>query len=118
MASQVNLKIRREVIKRAQGCCEYCLVSEEDSFFSGEVDHIVSLKHGGETTLDNLAFSCIFCNRNKGTDLGTFLDENTNLVRIFQSENRQLGRALSFGWPRNYTTDDTRKSNRQDISAE
>lgn len=46
------------------------------------IDHVKSLKHGGLHHLDNLAFSCVFCNRYKGTDVGTFLSDN-QFIRFF-----------------------------------
>ncbi len=48
-----------------------------------QVDHIISEKHRGPTTYENLAFACTFCNRNKGSDLAT-LDEAGQLVRLYQ----------------------------------
>jgi hypothetical protein len=65
--------LRRQVIARASHLCEYCLIHEEDTFFGCEVDHIVSEKHGGPTELDNLAYACLFCNRNKGSDVGSIV---------------------------------------------
>lgn len=48
------------------------------------IDHIRSIKHGGATVLDNLAYACPHCNHNKGTDVATFLDEAAEqTVRIF-----------------------------------
>ncbi|MFN6515494.1 MAG: HNH endonuclease [Nostoc sp. CreGUA01] len=55
---------------RAAHLCEYCLYPEVDSL-SFQVDHIISVKHGGATTEDNLCYACIFCNLQKGTDLGS-----------------------------------------------
>ena len=40
--------LRRLVIERAQHCCEYCLLSDEDSFLPFEIDHIIAEKHGGQ----------------------------------------------------------------------
>jgi 5-methylcytosine-specific restriction endonuclease McrA len=37
--------------------------------FPHQVDHIVSRKHGGESTSDNLAYACVIYNRYKGTDI-------------------------------------------------
>ncbi|MCC3438667.1 MAG: HNH endonuclease [Oscillatoriales cyanobacterium] len=48
-----------------------------------QVDHIISVKHGGETTADNLAYACIFCNLQKGTDLGSIVWRTGELVRFF-----------------------------------
>lgn len=44
-----------------------------------EVDQGIALKHGGATEPDNLALSCILCNKHKGTDLAS-LDPDTGLL--------------------------------------
>jgi 5-methylcytosine-specific restriction endonuclease McrA len=51
---------RENVIQRAHGCCEYCLLPQEYSDFLHEVDHIISLKHFGKTVLENLALACFW----------------------------------------------------------
>jgi len=48
-----------------------------------QVDHVVAEKHGGETVVDNLALACTFCNRFKGTDLGSMSESTGQLVRFF-----------------------------------
>lgn len=78
----INAELRRLVINRADYLCEYCLIPDEDGL-SFQVDHIISLKHGGSTTEDNLAYSCVFCNLNKGTDLGSIVWQTGELVRFF-----------------------------------
>ncbi|MFQ5652963.1 MAG: HNH endonuclease [bacterium] len=40
------------------------MIHEEDTFFHCQVDHIISLKHGGPTDADNLAYACVICIRN------------------------------------------------------
>ncbi len=52
-------------------------------FFGCEVDHIISIKHGGATTEDNLAYACMACNRQKGSDLGSILWQSGELIRFF-----------------------------------
>ena len=64
--------LRRLVIERAAQACEYCLLPDSLSFYSHEVDHVISLKHQGETIAENLAYACWRCNRFKGSDLGSF----------------------------------------------
>ena len=46
-------------------------MAEEDTFFGCEVDHIISVKHGGGNEPSNLAYACLACNRAKGSDLGS-----------------------------------------------
>ena len=71
MNHYVSEALRRLVRTRAENLCEYCLIDSADTFFGGEVDHIVSVKHGGATEAENLAYTCQPCNRNKGSDLGS-----------------------------------------------
>jgi hypothetical protein len=75
--------MRQMVMRRASYCCEYCLFPEIDAFFPYHIDHIISMKHGGETRLDNLAYACITCNCNKGSDIGTVLLPNRTFIRLF-----------------------------------
>jgi hypothetical protein len=83
MSNYVDALLRRYVAERANHIYEYCLIHEEDTYFGCEVDHIISVKHGGETTPDNLAFACAFCNRHKGSDIGSIYWPTGELVRFF-----------------------------------
>jgi 5-methylcytosine-specific restriction endonuclease McrA len=47
----LNARQREEVIRRAHGCCEYCLSQELYSPDSFSVEHIVPLAKGGTMTL-------------------------------------------------------------------
>ena len=60
MSVYVSAGLRRLVAEGAGRRCEYCLINEEDTFFGCEVDHVVSTKHGGLTTENNLAYACTF----------------------------------------------------------
>lgn len=64
-------RLRRQVQERAKGRCEYCLVHEADMYYPHEADHVIAEKHGGPTSLDNLAWACFYCNRFKGSDLAS-----------------------------------------------
>ncbi len=83
MSQNIPQTLRKSVILRANHCCEYCRVADIDSYYGFQVDHIISRKHGGKTLLVNLAYACPDCNRYKGTDLGTHIDNSLNLVRLF-----------------------------------
>lgn len=61
-------QIRRFVIERAMGACEYCLIHQDDSPEPHHIDHLIARKHGGQTVLPNLALACARCNRFKGSD--------------------------------------------------
>jgi len=69
--SYVPAELRRRVIERAGGCCEYCRIRIEDRLLPLEVDHIIAEKHGGATTSDNLCVACFRCNGFKGSDIAS-----------------------------------------------
>jgi hypothetical protein len=71
MARWISAQLRQTVADRAKQLCEYCLIAEADTFYGCEVDHIISLKHGGSSEPDNLAYACALCNRAKGSDIGS-----------------------------------------------
>jgi hypothetical protein len=75
--------LRQFVQERAGGRCEYCLYPQDVSFLAFEVEHIIAEKHGGATTADNLALACPYCNRFKGTDLGSLDPETGQLTPFF-----------------------------------
>ncbi|MCF8247160.1 MAG: HNH endonuclease [Saprospiraceae bacterium] len=83
MSRSIPEILRAEVAKRAGHRCEYCRRPESDSFIRFQSDHILSRKHGGKTTLQNLAFACPACNNCKGTDFGTVLRDEEIIIRIF-----------------------------------
>jgi HNH endonuclease len=72
----ISSALRKLVYERAKGSCEYCFFPEVATLASHEVDHIIAEKHGGLTEADNLAFSCVICNKLKGSDLAS-IDPNT-----------------------------------------
>jgi 5-methylcytosine-specific restriction endonuclease McrA len=83
VSAQVSRALRRLVHDRAGGCCEYCLISEQDSPFDHQVDHVIPRKHGGRTGADNLALACIEDNRRKGSDLSAIDPDSGAVVSLF-----------------------------------
>lgn len=84
MRQTIPAKVREFVAQRVEYRCEYCRFHADDLFLSFEIDHIVSLKHGGGNEPENLAFACPHCNVHKGSDLTTFLDDYDDIVRLFK----------------------------------
>ncbi len=76
-------KLRLLVINRAKERCEYCLIHQKYSIYSHEIDHIIPMKHGGKTSQENLALSCLACNRHKGSDFATIDLTNNEIVPLF-----------------------------------
>ena len=83
MSRYISDTIRQKVKDRANNCCEYCRIHQEDFFFPFEIDHIISLRHEGKSNFNNLAFSCGTCNRMKAADIGTYLNEKLEFIRLF-----------------------------------
>ncbi|MBI3913072.1 MAG: HNH endonuclease [Chloroflexi bacterium] len=79
----VPTTLRQLVTQRAGGHCEYCLYPQSASLLAFEIEHLVSEKHGGATIADNLALACPYCNRFKGTDVGSFDSETGQLTAFF-----------------------------------
>lgn len=79
----LNQELRRLVANRADYLCEYCLISEHDTILGCAIDHIISLKHGGDSSYDNLAYCCVYCNRFKGSDIGSIILEKKEFVRFY-----------------------------------
>lgn len=83
MTTYVAADLRRRVAARANQLCEYCLIHEDETFLGCQVDHVISEKHGGATEADNLSYACTFCNRAKGTDIGSIAPSSGEYVRFF-----------------------------------
>lgn len=83
MSDAVTTRLRRHVVERASGLCEYCLIHQSDAHFTFQVDHIVSRKQGGPTTTPNLALACLRCNVAKGTDPAAYIGRPRRLVRLY-----------------------------------
>ena len=81
--ARISPALRREVRERANGCCEYCFLPEERAFFPHEPDHIIATKHGGKSTIDNLALACLDCNRFKGSDIASIDPVSGELFPLF-----------------------------------
>ena len=79
----IPFALRRLVMERANNQCEYCLILATLSFFPHEIDHAIAEKHGGQTSIDNLALTCWRCNRHKGSDLGSFDPQTEDFYFLF-----------------------------------
>ena len=83
MSRYIAEPLRLLVAQRADFRCEYCLLPEDASFYTFHIDHIISIKHGGLSDSDNLAYACPICNINKGSDIATVLSDITLPVRFY-----------------------------------
>lgn len=97
----VSKALRRRVLQRARGYCEYCRLPMTYSPDIFEVEHIVPLAQGGKTTLDNLALSCSSCNRYKGTRRTAQDPRTGRRVSLFHPRKQRWER--HFRWSEDFT---------------
>ncbi|MBI1746655.1 MAG: HNH endonuclease [Acidobacteria bacterium] len=81
-ATYISTALRRLVIERAGGRCEYCGMPEAAVFAAHEIDHIIAEKHGGNTEADNLALSCALCNKHKGSDVASVDPDSGDILPL------------------------------------
>ncbi len=95
-AASISATLRQFIFERASERCEYCLYPQELSLLSFEIEHIISGKHGGESNIENLAFACPFCNRYKGTDLGSLDPETEDLTPFYNPRKQKWSEHFSL----------------------
>jgi HNH endonuclease len=89
MSVYIAASVKKLVSQRANGACEYCLMHQDFSIYSHEIDHVVATKHGGQSTVDNLVIACLPCNRHKGSDL-TSIDPITGVITTLFNPRTQI----------------------------
>jgi hypothetical protein len=96
MSERVDKATRAAVVERASSCCEYCGLPDDVVLISHQPDHIIATKHGGLTTLDNLAYACYACNHQKGSDIASIDPQTGRVTRLFHPRNDRW--AAHFHW--------------------
>ena len=79
----ISQSLRKAVIERANGRCEYCGISQNDTFLPHQPDHIIAEQHRGKTEAENLALACFDCNKAKGPNIASIDPESGEIVRLF-----------------------------------
>lgn len=85
----ISESMRRRVMERASGRCEYFLLHSHYAVNQHEIDHIRAEKHGGTTEENNLCLSCFDCNRHKGSDLSSVDPVSGDVVLLFNPREDQ-----------------------------
>lgn len=75
--------LRESVAIRAGHCCEYCRLPERWTSLPFQIDHVIAIKHEGETLPESLAYACLHCNSFKGPNLAGMDRESDQVVRLF-----------------------------------
>lgn len=55
----MDARLRQFVRQRANGCCEYCGMTQEREPLLFHIEHIVPRQHGGADNDENLALACL-----------------------------------------------------------
>jgi hypothetical protein len=63
--SYISAALRRLVLQRAGGYCEYCGLSQEGQEATFHIDHAIPRAAHGETVAENLALACVSCSLRK-----------------------------------------------------
>jgi hypothetical protein len=79
----IEAPLREFVRSRAAGLCDYCSISERLTVAVHEIDHVIAVKHGGQTVVENLALCCAVCNRFKGSDIASIDPETGHLTPLY-----------------------------------
>jgi hypothetical protein len=95
----VDRALAEFVRARAGFRCEYCLVPQEFEMWSMEIDHVIAQSHGGQTTADNLALACFFCNSFKGPNLAGIDSVTGRAVLLFHPRRQQWRRHFRYDGP-------------------
>lgn len=101
MSATISAELRAQVRAREKNRCAYCRSPEELTVTTFEVDHIVPVSAGGETTLDNLCLACPTCNRHKSARQSVSDPETDQVVLLYHP--RQQKWSTHFAWDENRT---------------
>jgi hypothetical protein len=63
--SHIPEYLRELVVQRASNRCEYCGLSQEGQEATFHIDHVIPMRSGGETAIENLALACVSCSLRK-----------------------------------------------------
>ena len=89
MSRYIASDVRRHVYERAKNRCEYCLKPTGVSLYKHQIDHIIPIKHDGDSSENNLALAYFRCNVSKGSNISGF-DESGQLTPLFNPRDDHL----------------------------
>ena len=80
--------LRRLVLRRANGRCEYCRLAQERQEATFHIDHVIPVAAGGMTVAGNLALACVSCSLRKGARRNA-MDPDTGIEAPFYNPGDQ-----------------------------
>jgi hypothetical protein len=81
--SRISGELRRLVIQRAVGRCEYCGLSQEAQEATFHIDHVIPVAAGGQTVEENLALACVSCSLRKAARQTAIDPQSREEVALF-----------------------------------
>ncbi len=81
--SYIPAELRRLVIQRAAGRCEYCGLSQEGQEATFHIDHVIPVTVGGQTVTENLALACVSCSLRKAARQTAIDPQNGQEAALF-----------------------------------
>jgi hypothetical protein len=93
---RLTARLRRLVIQRSNGRCEYCHLAQTGQEATFHIDHIIPVTAGGQTVAENLALACVSCSLRKSARQ-TAIDPDTGLEAPLYHPRRDLW-SEHFAW--------------------
>src|SRR5262245_26191694 len=96
----MDRSLAQEVKARAGHACEYCRMPQ--SFYPTvplPINHIIARQHGGSTTLDNLALSCLHDYTHKGPNIAGIDPLTRRITRLFNPRRDKWERHFQWDGP-------------------
>lgn len=92
----IPAKLRRLVLRRAAGRCEYCQLSQQGQEATFHIDHVFPVVAGGQTVAINLALACVSCSLRKSSRLTARDPQAGDEVMFFHPRQDQW--SIHFQW--------------------
>ncbi|MCX6029064.1 MAG: HNH endonuclease signature motif containing protein [Chloroflexi bacterium] len=96
MTSAIPPDLRVQVYQLDQARCAYCQTSEDLTITAFEIDHIVPVSAGSQTTLENLCLSCPACNRFKAARQTAIAPDTGRAVGLYHPRRHEW--SMHFMW--------------------
>jgi len=98
---KITTLLRKTIVERAHGCCEYCHSQAKFATQAFSVEHIKPQSKGGKTTLDNLALACQGCNNHKYNKTEIYHQSTNQIIPLYHP--RQQNWHEHFSWNEDFT---------------
>jgi hypothetical protein len=87
--SAISKAIRKQVVVRDRGYCQYCGLRQRGQAAIFHIDHIVPKSKGGRTEPANLALQCTHCSLHKSDKVAAMDPATNDVVALFHPLQQQ-----------------------------